>query len=470
MTTQTPAGRLSVPARVILPIVLGTLLNALNSSMIALALIDIQHEFHAGANVVWLVSGLYLATAVGQPTMGRLADQLGARRVFCAGLLLIIVAAVAAPFAPTLGWLIAARVVLGLGTSAAYPAGISMIRAWASRAEGGGEPTGGLGAVSVASQVAVALGPPLGGVLVQFAGWRSIFWVNLPLAALSLVLTVIWLHPDGPITVPSPRRLAAELDPPGMILFSGALVFLLLFLLSISGRPAWWQLAAAAAATVVLIGWERRARRPFIDVRMLTANRALSGTYLRCAGTYVVFYTVFYALPQWLEQGRSMSDLGSGLVMLPVAALGVLATLAATRLQDSRGLRPVLLIGTAGLVLGSVSLLAVNRATPLILLLLIAAVLGLPNGFNSLGNQSAMYLSAPPDAIGTASGLYRTAQYIGAILASALVALGLGGHATDRGLHQLAGCIAVISVGLLITTTLSRHLRKRQQRRKTPCP
>ena len=78
-----------LPVRVVLPVVLGTLLNALNSSMIAVALVSIQGEFHVGVEVVWMISGLYLANADAQPTMGRLADQFGARRVFSAGLVLV---------------------------------------------------------------------------------------------------------------------------------------------------------------------------------------------------------------------------------------------------------------------------------------------------------------------------------------------------------------------------------------------
>jgi MFS family permease len=464
-TMQPRPTAVRVPPRIVVPIVLGALLNALNSSMIAVALVGIQQEFHAGPEVVWLVSGLYLATAVGQPTMGRLADQLGARRVFSAGLLFIMLAAVLAPFAPSLGWLLAARVGLGLGTSAAYPAGMSLIRDWAEQQQAGAQPTGGLGAISMASQVAVALGPPLGGVLVEFAGWRSIFWVNLPLAGLSLVLTLIWIRADGPMRARRLADLSRELDPVGIVLFAGALISLLLFLLSVSDSPQWWDLGATAVLLVALIGWERRAARAFIDVRMLAANRALSATYVRCAVTYVVFYTVFYALPQWLEQGRSMSTLESGLVMLPVAGLGAIATVMATRLTDRRGLWPVLVIGSGGLLVGSLGLSGVTQATPIMVLLVVAAVLGLPNGFNSLGNQAAMYDTAPRGQLGTASGLYRTAQYVGANLASALVGLGLSGRATDGGLHLLAWVISAISAGLLITALTSKHLRAHTRQR-----
>jgi MFS family permease len=435
MTVAARAGRL----RLVLPVVLGTLLNAVNSSMIAVALVDIQHEFRAGAEVVWLVSGLYLATAVAQPTMGRLADRFGARRVFCLGLVVVMIAAVGAPFAPGLGWLVAARVLLGVGTSAAYPSGVSLIRQGI-----GGEATGALGAISAAGQVAVALGPPLGGVLVLLAGWRSIFWVNLPIAAASLLLVLLWVPRDR-----APRSTSAGLDPLGILLFAAAMVGLLVFLLEFQ----WFFLAAAVVLAVVLLWWELRVSRPFIDVRMLRANRPLSRTYLRVAVTYVVFYTIFYGVPQWLEQGRRLSSAGAGLVVLPIAGMGIIATVIATR----RPRWPLLVIGSAGLLIGSLSLLLVGTTTPVLLLVLVSAVLGVPNGFNSLGNQTAMYAAAPEGQVGTASGLYRTSQYVGANLAAALVGLGLGDHATDPGLHLLAVVISVISAGLLVAAVVRRR-------------
>ena len=101
--------------------------------MIAVALVAIGNDFHAGTETQWLVSGLYLATAISAPTAGRLADLLGARRVFLTGLALVAVVSALAPLAPSLGWLIAARVLLGIGTGAQFPSGVAMIRRIADR-------------------------------------------------------------------------------------------------------------------------------------------------------------------------------------------------------------------------------------------------------------------------------------------------------------------------------------------------
>ncbi|WP_208449931.1 MFS transporter [Burkholderia sp. BCC0419] len=459
---------LRLPAKLVGPIVLGTLLNALNSSMIAVALVSIQQAFappgaaHARIDTLWLVSGLYLATAAGQPTMGRLADRFGAKRIFCIGLAIVLVASSLAPFAPTLGWLVASRVALGIGTSAAYPAGMAMIRAWSQQHANGATPTGGLGAISIAAQVAVAFGPPLGGALVQFAGWRAIFWINVPIVLAAFLFAWLWIPADpayrGAQARSTRRATLTELDLPGVALFVLTLASLLLFLQSVSRAPDWLLLAATLVLVPLLIGRERQAAAPLIDIRMLADNRPLLGTYLRCVGTYAVFYAIFYALPMWLQEARGLSAADAGLVMLPVAGIGTVTTMLATRIVHRHGARPVLIIGSALLCIGSVVMSQMTSSLPIAAIVLLSVVFGIPNGFNNLGNQATLYQSTPHGRIGTASGLYRTAQYVGGSLSFALVGLALGHPASDRGLRELAVVLAVISVLLLLNAVSSRHL------------
>ncbi|RQT21404.1 MFS transporter [Burkholderia contaminans] len=455
---------LRLPAKLVGPIVLGTLLNALNSSMIAVALVSIQQAFapHGAAqariDTLWLVSGLYLATAAGQPTMGRLADRFGAKRIFCIGLAIVLVASSLAPFAPTLGWLIASRVALGIGTSAAYPAGMAMIRAWSQRHANGATPTGGLGAISIAAQVAVAFGPPLGGALVQLAGWRAIFWINVPIVLAAFLFAWLWIPADPVRRGAHARDTLKALDLPGVVLFVLTLASLLLFLQSVTREPDWLLLAATLVLVPLLIHRERQAAAPLIDMRMLADNRPLLGTYLRCVGTYAVFYAIFYALPMWLQEARGLSAADAGLVMLPVAGIGTVTTMLATRIVHRHGARPVLVIGSAMLCIGSVVMSLMTSSLPIAAIVLLSIVFGIPNGFNNLGNQATLYQSTPHDRIGTASGLYRTAQYVGGSLSFALVGLALGHPASDHGLRELAVVLAVISVVLLLNAVSSRHL------------
>ncbi|MGN6188300.1 MAG: MFS transporter, partial [Conexibacter sp.] len=120
-----PVAPTRVPPRVLAAILLGTVLNPINSSMIAVALVRVGDDFGVGiVSLSWLISSFYLVAAVGQSVLGRLADQFGPRRLQCLGFALVIVAGVLGPLAPSFGWLIAARLLLAVGTSAGYPAGL----------------------------------------------------------------------------------------------------------------------------------------------------------------------------------------------------------------------------------------------------------------------------------------------------------------------------------------------------------
>jgi MFS family permease len=184
-------------------------------------------------------------------------------------------------------------------------------------------------------------------------------------------------------------------------------------------------------------------------------------TYARVAVFNTIFYAIYYGWPIWLERGRGLSPSTTGLVTLPIAAVGALSTMGAARLTRGRGPRLVLIIAAAVLTLGSAALLGVSSVTPIPLLVAGAMVLGIPNGFSSVGNQLATYSQAPASMAGVAAGLQRTSSYIGANVASALVGLtvaasGARGH--SGALHVMAGVLAAISLSLLLEAIVSRTL------------
>ncbi|MCQ4084647.1 MFS transporter [Streptomyces sp. RB6PN25] len=443
-------------ARLITPLLLGSVLNPVNSTMIATALASIGADLHVGAAATaWLVASLYVASAVGQPAMGRLADLLGPRRVFLSGLLLVGAAGVLGALAPDLGWLIGSRALLGVGTSAAYPAAMALLRAQSQRL-GRETPRPVLGLLSLASLSSAAVGPVLGGLLAATLGWRAIFAVNVPLALVALVTAVLWL-PGGkprPSGEEGPRR-SASLDPLGVTLFAVTLTTAMVFLMGLA-NPRWWLLPLVAVLAAALARWELRRPQPFIDLRMLTRNRALATTYLRHGLAYLIIYCVMYGYAQWLEQSHGFSSFAAGLIMLPMSVAAAVCSLLGAR---TKGIRAPLTLAAALLVCGSAALLLAYRRTPLALLLLVAVLFGLPQGLSSTGNQAAVYAQAPPGGTGAAAGLQRTAQYIGAITAAALIGLYYGRRATDAGLHAMAATVAVLGLALFAVTVADRALR-----------
>jgi MFS family permease len=437
-----------VPRRVVFAIVLGTLLNPLNSSMIAVALVELHKDFKVDLGTsTWLISGFYIAGAIGQPLMGRLADLLGARRVFLTGVTVAGLIALVAPLSPNFGTLIAARVVQAFATSTAYPSGLGMVRA----AAGGGRiPAQALAMMSVAASVSAALGPTIGGFVLGIGGWQAIFLVNVPITALGLVLGLRWL----PAPPPSETRGAglAGLDVPGVLLFAATLTALLGGLLSL-GSPAGWALLVAVPMLAAALAWrELHSATPFFDLRLLAANPVLIGVFVQFAATTFVFYTLFFGLPIWMEEIRGFDARTAGLLILPVTGLGVIATPIAAGLVSRRGTRVSLVIGSAALTAGTALLFTFGPTTPVLGLVAVAFVLGLPNGFNNMGLQAALYAAAPPERTSWAGGQFQTFRYIGAILSSTLLASVFRQRASTEGLHAMAALLVVVSAALIIAS------------------
>ncbi len=447
-------------ARLTAPLLLGSLLNPLNTTMISTGLVAIGHDFGIGASsTVWLVSVLYLASAVAQPVLGRLADSVGPRRVFLAGLVVVLASGLVGVLAPGFGWLIASRLLLGIGTSAAYPAAMAVLRA-ESRRLGRPTPRTVLGRLSFAALGSAAVGPTLGGLLVATCGWRGIFAVNVPLALIAFVCALRWIPEDSAVEAGTDRE-PAGLDVLGIVLFTGALTALVFFLLDLA-HPVWWLPVLALVLSAALTRWQLRCPHPFIDLRMLGRNHALARTYLRHGLSYLVIYCVMYGFTQWLEEGRGLSSLHTGLLMLPMSVTALVCSLLGAR---TKGIRAPLTVAAVLVTAGSALLVVASGATPIAVLLLTGACFGIPQGLIGTSNQAAVYEHAPADAVGSAAGLQRTAQYLGAITASSLIALAYGQRASDGGLHLMAAVSVVLGLVLVALTVSDRALHARNRKR-----
>ena len=213
---EAPDGE-ALDRRLVLPMILGAILNPINSTMLAVALVPIGIAFGAPASqTAWLVTGLYLATAVGQPVVGRLIDLYGPRRLYLLGAVLIGVGGVVGTVAPSLGVLVLARVLIGFGTCAGYPAAMNLIRSEAERT-GRESPQTILTVLAVSTQTVAVVGPTLGGLLIAIGGWHATFAVNVPLALACLVLGA-WRLPREPLAGREARvGLAARIDLAGIV-------------------------------------------------------------------------------------------------------------------------------------------------------------------------------------------------------------------------------------------------------------
>jgi MFS family permease len=439
------------------PLFVGSALNAINSSMIATALVPIAAGLHVSVGqTASLVTALYLASAIAQPTAGKVAEVFGARRVFLAGIVLVLLGGVLGGAAPNLLTLLIARVLIGLGSSCAYPTAMMLIQRRATTAGMEKPPGGVLGGLQIAGVATASLGLPIGGVLVQAAGWRSVFLVNVPVALIALTAALIWIPRDPAQQTPSnAREVISRIDLTGIIGFALAMTALLAFLFSIP-EPNWIILAAAVVLFVALTGWELRAEHPFVDVRLLVRNGALTRTYLRYALVALCVYLVLYGITQWLQAGRGTSALAAGLLLLPTSVISGVVVVPISRRNLVRG--PVIVAAVACLA-GSAGVLLLTSDTATGWIVLITLLFGVALGAGASGNQIALYTQAPPEQLGVASGLFRTFGYIGSIASSAITGIVFHNSVNDSGVHHIALIMIGVSIAAVALTVLDRKLR-----------
>lgn len=451
------------------PLYVGSSLNPVNSSIIATALVPIAVELHVsvGSTAV-LISSLYLASAVAQPTAGKLAEVVGARRIFLLGIVLVLLGGVVGGLAQNLATLTVARVLIGIGTSAGFPCAMVLIRRRAEDTGLDAPPGGVLGGIAIAGMATAAVGPPIGGLLVGAAGWRWAFLINIPVTLVAMAMAVRWL-PRDPVRGHGRggfRQVADRIDLIGVVGFATSMSALVIFLMRLPqvrwGAPAAFVLCGAA--TVV---WELRKTAPFFDFRGLAANGALARTYLRQALTLLGVYSVLYGMTQWTQAAYGLSTVAAGLLLLP---MGAVSALLARPLAKRNLVRGPLIASALTMLVGSVGIMLLTSSSPAIAIVLVSLVFGVTSGATTVGNQTALYLAAPPEQIGTASGLFRTFGYLGSITSAVIGGLVFHDGASDHGLHTLGLVLVVAGLAVLLLTVLDRRLMGRGTRRPAGGP
>jgi MFS family permease len=435
--------------RFVTPLYIGSTLNPVNSSFIATALVPIAAAINipVGQTAV-LVAALYMACIVAQPAAGKLSEVFGPRRVFLAGIFAVLIGGVLGGSGHDLATLIVSRVMIGVGTSTGYPSAMLLIR---QRAESAGltEPPGGvLGGLVIGGMVTTVIGLPIGGFLVAVWGWQSVFFINIPLALVALTMAVSWIPGDPPYrSTKTLRTLVDRIDLAGITVFSGAMVALMVFLLSLPD-PNWVVLGVVILIGLAFVWWEGHVSQPFIDLRLLATNRPLILTYVRVALAMLCVYTVLYGVTQWLQINKNISPAVAGLIILPMSLISIVLAWPVSRLNL---VRTPLIASAVACLIGSAGVFLFTTATPIIWIVVITAIFGITMGTSASANQTTLYTQVPADQIGTASGLFRTFGYFGSITSSALITIFFNPTVSDQSLHSIAAVMVALSVvGLLI--------------------
>lgn len=433
-------------------------------SIVTVALPSIRTELGASvAQLQWTVDAYTLVLASLLLLAGSTADRVGRRRVFQIGLAAFGLGSLLCSLAPTAGWLIAARALQAIGGTMLNPVAMAIV---ATTFPDRAERARAIGVFGSMSGLALALGPILGGALVDGVGWRAIFWVNVPVVAVAIVCTALF--------VPESRAdRARRFDPVGqvlVILMLGSIVYAIIE----SEKRGWTSpvilasLAIAVLAASALLVYEPRRRDPMLELRLFRSvpfsSAILMALFALCGFGAFLFVTTLY-----LQNVRGLSALESGLCLLPVGVLITITAPFSGRMVGTRGPRRPLVIAGAALALGAVSSQAIGPATPLPVVLAIymffGIFLGMVNPPITNTAVSGMPISMAGLAGSVASSARQTGTTLGVAIAGAIVGSAAGDpKAFTDAAHVLwwpvlALGLGILALGLISTTKWAQARR-----------
>ncbi len=432
----------------------------LDNTIVNVALPSISRSLHASVSgLQWIVDAYTLVLASLLMLSGSMADRLGRRRVFQLGLVTFTLGSLACSLAPSLGLLVLFRMIQAVGGSMLNPVAMSIIR---NTFENPRERAQAIGIWGAIVGVSMALGPVTGGLLVGAVGWRSVFWVNIPVGVAAIVLTGLF--------VPESKAGASRrLDPVGEVLVIVTLASLTYGIIE-GPRRGWGSplilllFLAAAASVAALVAYERRRRQPLIDMRFF-ASAPFSGATVIAVASFVALAGFLFLNTLYLQDVRGLSALHAGLDTLPMAAVTVLVSPISGRLVGRVGARPSLVVGGLGIGLAGLLLTDLSATTAFSRLFVSYVVFGVGFGVVNAPITVAAVSGMPASQAGVASAVASTSRQIGQTLGVAIVGAtavaGLAGGrlaerfapATHAGWWITTGCGALVLLLGVVTTT-----------------
>ncbi|HET6495126.1 MAG TPA: DHA2 family efflux MFS transporter permease subunit [Thermoleophilia bacterium] len=441
-TSGADAGR--SPWAILAVLCIGLFMILLDGTIVNIAIPHIMTSLDTGlSGVEWVMNAYILAFAVTLVTLGRLGDLYGRRKLYVTGMALFTLASLACGLAPSISWLIGFRVIQGLGGAAMMPATLSIVAAVFPPGKRGAA----MGVWGGVSGLATAIGPSLGGLIVDGASWRWIFLINIPIGVIGVILA-LRLVPE------SRNRGAVEtLDLPGVGLFSISL-FCLTFALIEGQNYGWTSLTILGLFATALIGFllfylhEHRVHQPLIDFSLFRKIDFLAGniTGLLLSASMM---GVFFMVPIFLQTVLGFSALKAGLVMSPMSVVIIFAAPLAGMVSDRVGSKWIVALGMLLLAFGIAWMAGLTpwheRLTPdttPMMLLFPFIIAGIGIGLAVAPVTSAVMATAPPDRVGNASGVLSTMRQVGSLMGIAILGAVLQNRITanvSAGLETVKG-------------------------------
>lgn len=399
-------------------------MSIMDSTIVNVALPTIGRDFHVAATSVDTVSIAFLVSlAVFIPASGWLGDRFGGKRVLLSAIVVFTAASAACGLASSLGELVVFRVLQGVGGGMLMPVGMAMLY----RVFPPAERVRASAILTVPTALAPALGPVVGGLLVDDLSWRYVFYVNVPIGVLTVAFGAVALDRVG-------EEHPGRFDLPGFVL-AGVGLGLLMYGVSEGPIRAWnapdvlATIAAGVVLLVALVGYELRRPAPLVDLHQL-ANRLFRTTTAVVLLTTAALIGTLYVVTLFYQDGRSLSALAAGLSTFP-EALGVMAgaQVASRYVYPRLGPRRHVLIGNGGVALFIGLLALVGPGTSLWVPRLLLFAMGLFLGQVFIPTQAAAFATISPAATGRASTLFNAVRQLGGaigVAAFTTVIVGIG--------------------------------------------
>ncbi len=423
------------------------LIVSLDGSIVNIALPSIWAALGASVSgLQWTVDAYTLVLAVLLLFSGSMADRFGRRRVFQVGLLLFTFGSLLCSVAPGLGWLVAFRIVQAVGGSMLNPVAMSIIVNTFTDPKERARAIGFWGAVV---GVSLALGPVVGGVLVTDVGWRSIFWINVPIGLTAILLTRLFV-PES--RAERPRRF----DPAAQVLITVLLGCIISAL--IEGANWGWRspvilgmVLLAVLAGIALVQVESQQSEPLLDLRFFR-SAPFAGATVAAVASFAALSGFLFLNALYLQEVRGLSALHAGLLTLPMAGMTALCAPLSGRLVAGRGPRVPLLAAGIAIMVGALLLLGLTPDTPVLQLVASYVVIGIGFGMVNAPVSNTAVSGMPRAQAGVAAAVASTSRQVGASLgvaiAGSLVAGGQTHSAFTTESHAAWGVIA--GFGLLV--------------------
>jgi EmrB/QacA subfamily drug resistance transporter len=394
---------------------MSVLLIGMDVTIVNVALPAIQHDLRAPlSGLQWILDAYTLVVASLLMLAGSLSDRFGRRRVFQIGLTLFTAGSVLCSVAHSIDQLVAFRAMQGLGASMLNPVALSIIANAFQEPKARARAVGVWGAVAGLS---LALGPVIGGALTQSAGWRSIFWINLPVGVLAAVLAALYV----------PESKAARtraFDPLGQLLVLGGLASLTYAV--IEGPRAGWGsgrivglFVMAGVALAAFLLYELRVREPLVDLRFFRSVPFSTATLLGVSA-FSCFAGFLFLNALYLQQVRGLSAFRTGLCTLPLAVMMMVCSPLSGRLVGRYGTRPSLLMAGAGFVVSTLILTGLDAGTPIVVMMTAYVFFGVGLGMVNPAISNSAVAGMPLAQAGVAAAIASTSRQVGAAMGVAV--------------------------------------------------